>query len=52
MRYPLIAFLFVFVVPLATAHALVNGGARIAKPEGPAFSVAVASNDTPRVRAW
>jgi hypothetical protein len=30
MRYPLVAFLFIFVIPPYTAHALLAGKARIA----------------------
>ena len=45
MRYPLWAFFFVFVVPPFTAHALLNGNARIA-PAKPAFSVAMTSAAT------
>lgn len=53
MRYPLLAFVFVFLIPLATASALVNGQARIVKTETASFSaVSVASAEAPRVHRW
>jgi hypothetical protein len=47
MRYPLWAFLFVFVIPPFTAHALLAGGARVASQQAPGFSVATLASSEP-----
>jgi hypothetical protein len=50
MRYPLVAFLFVFVIPPFTAHALLAGKARIAPATTSITSAAPAGE--PRSHSW
>lgn len=51
MRYPLLAFLFVFVIPPFTAHALLTGTASVgAKTESSQISTITA--DTSRIHDW
>ena len=53
MRYPLLAFLFVFVIPPFTAHALLVGKAEVVADKGAAFTVAsVAVADETRIFNW
>lgn len=51
MRYPLLAFLFVFVIPPFTAHALLTGTAAMgAKAESSQVSATTA--DASRIHDW
>ena len=52
MRYPLILFLFVFVIPPFIAHALLTGRAAVATSPGNLLEAQVATSDTTRIHNW
>jgi multisubunit Na+/H+ antiporter MnhG subunit len=53
MRYPLLAFIFVFVIPPFTAHALLTGRATLAAERPTAFiDSAVMSNEGRTTHNW
>lgn len=52
MRYPLLAFLFVLVVPIFTALALLTGKAEIRGPQADFSVVTSAATGGIRVHNW